>query len=127
LQLLEDLLDHLSRRTINLQYIKTLVLDEADRMFDMGFSRDVERILHECPEDRQTMMFSATVSGDIDYLSKKYTRNPIEISVESYVDASKLEQIYYDVPDNKKFSLLVHLLKKEEAGFVLVFVAHEET
>ncbi len=115
------ILDHISRRTLRLDYIKFLVLDEVDRMFDMGFSRDVEKIINECPKKRQTMMFSATISQSIDYLAKKYTQKPIEISLKSYVDPSKLKQVYYDVPDNKKFSLLVHLLKKEESNFVLVF------
>lgn len=115
------ILDHINRKTLRLNEIKFLVLDEVDRMFDMGFSRDVEKIIKRCPEKRQTMMFSATISSDIDYLAKKYTRNPVEISVESYVDPSKLKQIYYDVPNNKKFSLLVHLLKQEGSHFVLVF------
>ncbi len=115
------IIDHINRRTLRLNNIKFLVLDEVDRMFDMGFVRDVEKIINYCPEERQTMMFSATISSDIDYLSKKYTKNPVEISVNSYVDASKLKQVYYDVPDNKKFSLLVHLLKQEESNLVLVF------
>jgi ATP-dependent RNA helicase DeaD len=115
------IIDHINRGTLRLDHVKFLVLDEVDRMFDMGFSRDVERIINECPENRQTMMFSATISQGIDYLSKKYTKNPIEISVQSYVDPSKLEQIYYDVPDSRKFSLLVHLLKQEKSNLVLVF------
>jgi len=115
------ILDHLNRRTLRLDKIKFLVLDEVDRMFDMGFCRDVENILRECPKERQTMMFSATISQEIDYLAQKYTKNPVEISVESHVDPSKLKQVYYDVPNNKKFSLLIHLLKQEESNFVLVF------
>ena len=115
------ILDHISRGSLRLGNVKFLVLDEVDRMFDMGFHRDVERILHECPKDRQTMMFSATISSEIDYLAQKYTKNPVEISVESQVDPLKLKQVFYDVPDNKKFSLLVHLLKQEESNFVLVF------
>jgi len=114
-------LDLMSRRALRLDKIKFLVLDEVDKMFDMGFSRDVERIISECPKERQTMMFSATVSQEIDYLSKKYTVNPIEVSVDEYVDPSKLKQVYYDVPDNKKFSLLVSLLKKENSDLVMVF------
>ena len=115
------IIDHINRGTLRLDNIKFLVLDEVDRMFDMGFQKDVEKIISYCPKERQTMMFSATISQDIDYLSKKYTKNPVEISVNSYVDPSKLKQIYYDVPDNKKFSLLVHLLKQEDSNFVLVF------
>jgi len=115
------LIDHLNRRTLRLNNVKFLVLDEVDRMFDMGFRRDVEKIINECPKKRQTMMFSATITQDIDYLSKKYTQSPVEISVKSHVDPSKLKQVYYDVPDYKKFSLLVSLLKKENADLVMVF------
>ena len=114
------ILDHINRRTINLSNIKILVLDEVDRMFDMGFSKDVERILHYCPKERQTMMFSATISSDIDHLAKKYTTSPVQISAKSYVDSSKLIQVYYDVPTEKKFSLFVHLLKKTP-GMAMVF------
>ncbi len=113
--------DHLNRRTLNLTGVKHLVLDEVDRMFDMGFQHDVERILEECPKDKQTMLFSATISSEIDHLSSKHTKNPVEVSVESYIDASKLKQIYYDVPNNLKFSLLVKLLKQENADLVMVF------
>lgn len=115
------ILDHLERRTLNLRQVKTLVLDEADRMFDMGFHHDVEKIIYECPKERQTMLFSATISADIDYLAKKHTNNPIEIAVKSYIDPSKLKQVYYDVPNNLKFSLLVHLLKSEKSKLVMVF------
>ncbi len=115
------LLDHIERKTIRLDEVKILVLDEVDRMFDMGFQKDVEKIINLCPKERQTLLFSATISSEIDYLAKKYTRNAVEISVESHVDPSKLSQIYYDVPDNEKFSLLVHLLKNEDAELVMVF------
>lgn len=115
------ILDHLTRRTINLENLKILVLDEADRMLDMGFYEDVDKIIHECPGKRQTLLFSATISADIAYLAKKYIKNPLEIEAEQYVDPSKLKQIYYDVPDNLKFSLLVHLLSHEKAGLVMVF------
>jgi ATP-dependent RNA helicase DeaD len=115
------ILDHINRRSLRLDKVEFLVLDEVDRMFDMGFRKDVEKIINECPRERQTMMFSATISQDIDYLAKKYTKNPVEVSVNSYVDPSKLKQIYYDVPDYQKFSLLVSLLKKENADLVMVF------
>jgi ATP-dependent RNA helicase DeaD len=90
-------------------------------MLDMGFFRDVGKIIDACPEERQTMLFSATLSSEVDYLAEKYTNNPVEVSVESYVDHTKLEQLYYDVPDSLKFSLLVHLLKEEDAHLVMVF------
>ena len=115
------LLDHLSRKTINLSKIKLLVLDEADQMFDMGFIHDVTDIIHECPTERQTLLFSATISNEVISISKRYMKNPQEISAESNVDPSKLKQVFYDVPSNQKFSLLVHLLKKEKSGLVMIF------
>ena len=115
------ILDHLDRFTLDFKNVKFLVLDEVDRMFDMGFQRDVEKILFKCPKQRQTMLFSATISSSIDHLAKKHTQDAVEVAVESYVDHSKLKQIYYDVPNNMKFSLLVHLLKNERSGLVMVF------
>lgn len=115
------ILDHMERRTINLSGVKILVLDEADRMLDMGFIDDVEKIIRQCPKTRQTLLFSATISTDINALCHRYMRNPIKISAVSYVDPSKLKQVYYDCPHNLKFSLLVHLLKKEKEGLVMVF------
>lgn len=115
------ILDHIQRRTIQLNRLRVLVLDEADRMLDMGFIHDVEKIIRQCPPYRQTLLFSATITGDISRLAQRYMKNPVEVSAESEVDPEKLEQVYYDVPDHIKFSLLVHLLKNETAGLVMVF------
>ncbi|MBS3123535.1 DEAD/DEAH box helicase [Candidatus Woesearchaeota archaeon] len=115
------LLDHLERRTINVSKIKIVVLDEADRMFEMGFIEDVEEIVRACPTERQTILFSATLSSDVKTLAKKYMKNPREFSAVKHVDPSKLKQVYYDVPKNMKLSLLVHLLKQESTGLVMVF------
>lgn len=115
------ILDHLKRDTLKSDNIHILVLDEADRMLDMGFIDDVEKIIRCVPKKRQTMLFSATIDGNISYLAKKFLINPVEVSAESYVDPSKLKQIYYEVLPNLKFSLLVHLLKKESGGLVMVF------
>ncbi len=115
------ILDHLNRRTLRLDKVKFLVLDEVDRMFDMGFHKDVEKIIQHCPTERQTMLFSATISSEVDHLAKKYTRKPVEVSVESYIDHSHLKQVYYDVPSHLKFSLLVHLLQKEGNDLVMIF------
>ena len=115
------IIDHMERGTINFSDLKVLVLDEADRMLDMGFINDVEKIIRNCPKERQTLLFSATISGDIEHIANKHMKKPEIVSVESYVDPLKLKQIYYDTPRNLKFSLLVHLLKREEHGLVMVF------
>lgn len=115
------ILDHMERRTIDLSRVKILVLDEADRMFDMGFIADVERIVRACPAARQTLMFSATITRDVVHISARYMKNPVKVEGEAAVDPSKLKQVYYDVQDNGKFSLLVHLLHHEHAGLVMVF------
>jgi ATP-dependent RNA helicase DeaD len=116
------ILDHIGRNSIDLSRVKILVLDEADRMLDMGFIDDVQKIIRKCPKQRQTMLFSATISRDIQHLSKNYMHNPVSISSEAYVDPKKLTQVYYDIQDNLKFSLLVHLLKHDKSsGLVMVF------
>lgn len=115
------ILDHIERRTIRLDEVKMLVLDEADRMLDMGFIDDMSEIIAACPKNRQTLLFSATISPDIAHLARTYMNNPMEIAAERMVDPSKLTQVYYDIPDGLKFSLLVHLLKQEKEGIVMVF------
>lgn len=121
------ILDHIGRNSINLRNVRTLVLDEADRMFDMGFIRDVERIISQCPKERQTLLFSATISNEVVHVAKHHMKNPVRISVDTYVDPAKLAQVYYPVPDNQKFSLLVHLLKNESAGMAMVFCNTQKT
>jgi ATP-dependent RNA helicase DeaD len=87
----------------------------------MGFIDDVRQIIRECPRERQTLLFSATISREIAQLAQRYMKEPVEVAAETYVDPKKLTQFYYDVPDNMKFSLLVHLLQHERAGLVMVF------
>lgn len=114
-------LDHIKRKTIKLNNVRTLVLDEADRMLDMGFIDDVEKIIRNVPQERQTLLFSATIHGMVANIITKYLKDPVKIEVQSHVDPTKLTQGYYDVPDQLKFSLLVHLLKEEKSGLVMVF------
>ncbi|MCK5343838.1 MAG: DEAD/DEAH box helicase, partial [Candidatus Heimdallarchaeota archaeon] len=115
------LLDHLNRKTINTKKIKILVMDEADRMFDMGFIDDVEKIIRECPPKRQTLFFSATISPRVNTLADKHMVKPVSVSAESHVDPKKLKQVYYDVSRNMKLSLLVHLLQNEDSMLVMIF------
>ncbi len=115
------ILDHLRQGTLNLTHLKYLVLDEADRMLDMGFIDDVVTIIDQCPKERQTLLFSATLSADIERIAKHYMKDPVLVESESQVDPSKLRQVYYDAPNNLKFSLLAHLLKEEKSGLVMVF------
>ncbi|MFZ3382506.1 MAG: DEAD/DEAH box helicase [Candidatus Methanoperedens sp.] len=115
------LLDHIARNTLRLGKVNTLVLDEADRMFDMGFKDDVEKIIRKCPDDRQTLLFSATINKEVVQLSKRYMHEPLQVSVDSFVDPAKLVQTFYDVADDHKFSLLLHLLKNENSDLVMVF------
>ncbi len=115
------LLDHLGRGTINLTRVSTVVLDEADRMFDMGFIDDIKDILSHCPKKRQTLLFSATISDDVMFIAKKYMHDPVRVRAGARVDPKKLKQTFYDVKQNSKFPLLVHLLQNEETGLVMIF------
>ena len=115
------ILDHLRQGTLKLKRVKVLVLDEADRMLDMGFIEDVDKIISQCPKERQTFLFSATITSDVTHMAKKYMLHPEEVSAESYVDPSLLQQTYFDVPQDLKFSLLVHLMQHEHPGCIMVF------
>ncbi|GGP26551.1 ATP-dependent RNA helicase DbpA [Silvimonas amylolytica] len=89
--------DHLARGTLDLRRVSMLVLDEADRMIDMGFYDEVVNIVRQCPKHRQTMLFSATYTEDIRKQSAGFLRQPVEIKVESFHDANRIEQRFYDV------------------------------
>ncbi len=115
------LLDHIERKTINLNNIQTLVLDEADQMFDMGFIHDIEKIITRLPKKKQILLFSATFSPKINSLIKKHLTNPVFIKAQEFVDESKLTQIYYEVSMERRFSLLAHLLKNDDKDLSIVF------
>jgi ATP-dependent RNA helicase DeaD len=118
------MLDHLRRRTIDFKNVRFLVIDETDKMLDMGFIEDVEKIIRYAPKNRQTLMFSATIMGSIHRLMNKHLNNPVIIKTQSQVDKSKMTQVYYDIyQQDNKFSLLVHLLKENTVGLSIVFCA----
>jgi ATP-dependent RNA helicase DeaD len=116
------LLDHMRRKTIDLKNVRYLVLDETDKMLEMGFIEDVEKIISHLPRNRQTLMFSATISDDVYRIARKHLKNPLIHRTKPIVDTHKLNQKYYDIYNkNDKFSLLVHLLKSSTTGLAIVF------
>ena len=118
------MLDHLRRKTMDLGEIKFLVLDETDKMLEMGFIDDVEKIINYMPKKRQTLMFSATIERSIHRLMQRHLNNPEIIKTKSQVDKSQLHQTYYDIyQQNDKFSILVHLLKTNKDGLAIIFCA----
>lgn len=121
------LLDHLDRGNLNLSKLKCFVLDEADKMVEMGFIEDIERILSVTPNNRQILLFGATISNEIDYLKKAYMNDVIIAETELQVKKDLLEQYYYSIKVHEKFSLLAHLLKKEKTGRVIIFCSKRST
>ena len=116
------MLDHINRGTINLTKVKTLVLDEADKMSEMGFVDDVKEIISRLPKNRQTLLFSATMSTQVMDIVRHHMKEPQKLKVQSYVEEAMLEQFYYQVNSRDKFSLLVHLLK-QGTGITIIFCA----
>ncbi len=121
------ILDHLQRGNVRLDNLKVFVLDEADKMVEMGFIQDVEKILSASNDSRQIFLFGATISNEIDYLRKNYMHDVVVAEAELHVKKDLLKQYYYNVRTNEKFSLLVHLLKKEETGRVIIFCSKRST
>ena len=105
------LIDHISRGTINLSTVQTLVLDEADRMVDMGFYEDMKHVVEACPTRRQTLLFSATFPDDIRSISQQLMRDPAEIKVESQHAATQIEQLFYLVQPEARNAAVAQLLR----------------
>ncbi len=118
--------DLINRGLLNLRSIKFFVLDEADRMLDMGFINDIKRIMKHTPRKKQTLLFSATINTQVVRLSKELMRNPVIIELGTRVSSEKLKQYYYDVNKKEKIRLLINLLKKEK-GLSLVFCSTKKS
>jgi ATP-dependent RNA helicase DeaD len=114
-------LDHLRQRTMDLRKVRWLVIDEADKMLEMGFIEDVETIISQIPKERQTMLFSATIPGEIRSLVDRYLTDPIHITIDSHIQKNLLRQVFYNVDQHDKFSLLAYLLKNKTSGLAMVF------
>lgn len=116
------LLDHLEQRSVSLAQVQTLVLDEADRMLDMGFLPDLEKILKLLPKQRQTLLFSATFSPEIRKLARTYLVNPVEIEVAAAnATAENIRQVAYAIAPEHKRAAVVHLVKSNNLKQVIVF------
>ncbi len=115
------LLDHIRRRSISLRHIEILVLDEADRMLNMGFIDDIRKIIRDTPTDRQTMLFSATIPPPIRQLSKHYMKNPEYIEISTEIDTPDIDEFFVHVPDKEKFQMLCFLLASEAPQSAIIF------
>jgi ATP-dependent RNA helicase RhlE len=117
------LLDHMGQGTIDLSSVEMLVLDEADRMLDMGFIHDIRKVIKRIPKERQTLLFSATFSADIKNLAKDFLRNPYEVQVTpENTTAERVSQKVWPVDKSRKRELLSHRIGVENWGQVLVFM-----
>jgi ATP-dependent RNA helicase DeaD len=115
-------LDHIQRRTLYLGHIFHVVLDEADRMLDIGFRPDIERILRKVPDPHQTLLLSATIGPDVRKLATRYMHQPVELNLSrDELSVESIQQYYISVEHERKSELLVHLLKREQPRQCIVF------
>ena len=115
-------LDHLARGTVDFSKLRFVVLDEADRMLDIGFRPDIERILKRCPLSRQTLLLSATVPPPIAKLAERYMRDPQTVNFSPKdISVETIEQFYFTVDPQRKFDLLLRLLTREEPRQAIIF------
>ncbi|MES2229046.1 MAG: ATP-dependent RNA helicase DbpA [Pseudomonadota bacterium] len=115
------LIDHLERGALALDALRTLVLDEADRMLDMGFHDDIAKIARQCPKQRQTLLFSATYPEGIAQLAQQFMRSPKTVKVRSQVDAAQIEQRFYEVRDDERLHAVSLLLQHFRPARTLAF------
>jgi ATP-dependent RNA helicase DeaD len=116
------LLDHLSRGSISLAGVRYVVLDEADRMLDIGFRPDIERILRRCPTARQTLLLSATLPAPVLRLAQRYMVNPHHINLSpAKITVENIRQSYISVAEDRKFQLLLRVLEREKPRQCIIF------
>ncbi len=116
------ILDHLNRRTLTFASVRIVVLDEADRMLDIGFRPDIEKILRRCPESRQTLLLSATLPPPVKRLAERYMHDPEVVDFSpTDIAAQTIEQFYFPIFQEEKYPLLVSLLQREQPTQAIVF------
>ena len=115
------ILDHLERGSLSLAGVNTLVLDEADRMLDMGFFDDIAKVVRQCAKDRQTLLFSATYPEGIDKLAAQFMRQPQTIKVEAQHSAHKIRQIFFEVAEHERLHAVSSILAHYRPERTLVF------
>jgi ATP-dependent RNA helicase DeaD len=116
------LLDHIERGRLDLAGVLVVILDEADRLLDMGFAPEVRRLLRKCPERRQTALFSATLVPEVRDLARRFTHDAVQIAIEpEHQNIDSVEQVYIEVLDQDKVRALEELLRRYETDQVLVF------
>ncbi len=115
-------LDHIGRGTLILNSLRMAVLDEADRMLDIGFRPDIEKILRRCPKERQTLLLSATVPPPVARLAQRYMTEPENLNFSpAEITVDTIDQYYFTVESNRKFDLLVKLLEREKPQQAIIF------
>jgi ATP-dependent RNA helicase DbpA len=115
------LMDHLERGSLQLDALNTLVLDEADRMLDMGFFDDIVKVAKQCPKERQTLLFSATYPEGIAKLSAQFMRDPITVKVEAQHSGGLIEQRWYEVKDSERLHVVSQLLAHFRPASTIAF------
>jgi ATP-dependent RNA helicase DeaD len=115
-------LDHMARGTLKMDGLQIVVLDEADRMLDIGFRPDIEKILRRCPKNRQTLLLSATVPGPVERLSHRYMHDPESLNFSpKELSGETIDQFYFTVDQDRKYELLKRLLDREKPRQAIVF------
>jgi len=115
-------MDHMERGTLKLDKLRVAILDEADRMLDMGFRDDIDRILSASPKERQTLFFSATMPHEIQRLIESHSRNPEWIKIESVAqNAPQVDQVYYEVERRSKIEVLTRLIDLNDFRYGIIF------